>query len=76
MSYVMDGHKVEGDEEGRRYLRALEINEAKVIFEYAKKHGVAEFEDHRYNRNYTLRYDKNTLVYAVEQRKPKSIGWW
>ena len=76
MSQTIDGHKVDGDEDGRHYLYALETSEAKIIFEHAKKHGTADFEDHKYNRNYTLRYDKNTLVYAIEKRKAKSTGWW
>lgn len=66
------GHHVEGDEDGMKYLHSLDSDEARVIFDYARSHGHAEFEDHANRHNYTLT-DKNG-VYEVERRK--SGGGW
>ncbi len=75
---TIDGHSVDGDDEGRHYLYALEYNEAKVLFEYAKRHGEAEFEDRKKGRNYTLKYQGGE--YTVDRRegsdKKPSSGWF
>jgi len=74
MSPTIDNHTVTGDDDGCRYLNSLEYNEAKVIFEHAKRHGMADFEDHRTRRNYTLHYHNG--AYTVNDRETKKSGWF
>lgn len=48
----------EDDKDSRRYLRALDTDEAKTIFNQAKVHGNAEFEtrQHGVRENRTAEY--------------------
>jgi len=62
MSQAIDGHKVDGDEDGRHYLYALETSEAKIIFEHAKKHGAADY--------ITKPFDFEYLIARIKQLTP------
>lgn len=70
------GHEVDGDEDGIHYLRHLDPDEAKVLFEYAKRHGHAEFEARvsGIRRNYALKYDN--YRYTVEAEGTEGGGGW
>jgi hypothetical protein len=70
------GHNVDGDEDGIHYLRHLDPEESRVLFEYAKKRGQAEFESRvsGVRRNYALKYDN--YRYSVESQGAESGGGW
>lgn len=70
------GHIVDGDENGIHYLRHLDAEEAKVLFEFAKRHGAAEFETRvsGIRHNYSLRYEN--YRYAVADGGSESGGGW
>lgn len=65
------------DDESRRYLRELDNDEAKVIFDQAKRRGTAEFEVRRNGtrENYSAGY-KNGKYTVKDEGKQKSSGWF
>jgi hypothetical protein len=69
------GHIISGDETGVHYLRHLDLEESRVLFDYAKKRGSANFETtvQGIRRNFTLTY--NNYEYKVEARGPEHHGW-
>lgn len=70
------GHEVDGDEDGIHYLRHLDDQEAKVLFEYAKKRGSADFETRvsGIRRNFALTYD-NYHYSVADQGAERGGGW-
>ncbi len=72
----INGHNVSGDEEGMHYLRHLDPDEAKVLYDYARKHGAAEFETqvHGLRHNFTLKYEN--YEFTVEDRGAQGGGGW
>lgn len=66
----LHGHLVihdEHDREGYDYLaHKIQGEEAKVLFEYAKEHGTAEFETHL-NKNYSLVHSSDG-TYTIVKR--------
>ena len=69
---TIHGYRVvfdDGDKEGVWYIRGdLQRNEAKTLFEAAKKQGSAEFEDD-YDRDWTLIYNRNDYTFTLCRRK-------
>lgn len=63
------GHVVIGDdsaEKGFYYLTyEVDANEAEVLFDQAKLHGTADFQD-RNGRTFMLAYDRNHHTYRLE----------
>jgi len=71
------GHTVTGEDDvvkGMDYLDYdLQYDEAQVIFEQAKAHGQAQFEDGQ-ERNFTLKHNSDG-TYTISSRK-KSGGFF
>lgn len=77
---TIHGHSVStgaDDDESRRYLRGLDNEEAKAIFDQAKVHGTAEFEVSRNGtrENYSAGY-KDGKYTVKDEGKQKSSGWF
>ena len=66
----LHGHSVSHDDNDRHgydYLaHKIDANEAKVLFSYAKEHGVAEFETHD-NKNYSINHNSNGTFTIVKR---------
>ncbi len=71
------GHVVDGEWEAVAALKQLDNEEAKVLFEFARHHGEAEFEGsisgHR--KNFTLIREADGS-HRVEEREEKKSGWF
>jgi hypothetical protein len=67
----IDGHPVYHDDEdhhGVEYLNSkIDRNEAKVLFDYAKTHGTAEFETQG-GKNYSLVHNNEKGNYEIVKR--------
>jgi len=65
------GHPVyheDSDHDGYDYLaHKIQAEEAKVLFEYARVHGSAEFETHL-SKNYTLTHNNSAGTYSIVKR--------
>ena len=74
---TIHGHSVSGDFDGMSYLKKLDPGEAKVLFEYAKKHGSADFETKlsTSRTNFQLVY-KGGEYEVVGEGKERSSGWF
>lgn len=73
---IIHTHPVYCDEyDVRAYLRHLDSDEAKVIFEFAKHHGSAEFEFKKNGttHNCTMEYDDG--AYIVQKKESEEGGW-
>lgn len=67
------------DLELRRYLKKLDEDEAKALFDYAREHGDTEFEMRKPGSNERLncsmRYDEGAYIVAIENKEGGS-GWF
>ncbi|MBI4414726.1 MAG: hypothetical protein HY566_00620 [Candidatus Kerfeldbacteria bacterium] len=64
------------DYDVREYLRHLDSDEARVIFDYAKNHGSAEFEFKKGGTTHdcTMKYDDG--AYIVQEQENAGGGWF
>lgn len=77
---TIHGHQVStnaDDEHSRQYLRSLDVDEAKTIFEQAKRAGNAEFEINKdgTRHNYSAGY-KDGKYTVTNKGKQKPSGWF
>ncbi|MFH1171376.1 MAG: hypothetical protein V1778_02460 [bacterium] len=75
---TIHGHSVYCDDlDLRRYLKKLDQEEAKAIFDYARVHGHTEFEWRKLNSNTrlncTMEYDDGAYIVRIEGKE--ETGW-
>lgn len=75
---TVHGHTVDGEWEAVAALKKLDSEEAKVLFEYARHHGEAEFEGNvnGKRRDYTLVRESDSTHRIEERQEKKSTGWF
>lgn len=80
MKETIHNHPVYCDDlEVRRYLKKLDDEEAKAIFEYARMHGTSEFEMRKpgsnERQNCSMQYDDGAYIVTIEGNEGGS-GWF
>lgn len=78
---TIHGHVVNtdaDDKDSRRYLRSLDTDEAKTIFNQARVHGNAEFETRQrgMRENHSAQYEDGRYTVRREGKEKSGSSWF